>query len=134
MVALTEEMKKAFRTMKTFPVATASKDGWPNVVPIKFVELVDDETIWITDNFMQKTLANVLENPKVAIYVWGPETKGCFQVKGDVVVRTEGPEFERMQSVVRSAMATAPAKSLFIVKIREIYECSPGPKAGEKIA
>ena len=38
MVSLTEEMKAAFRTMKAFPVATASKDGWPNVVPIGFVD------------------------------------------------------------------------------------------------
>jgi len=102
-------------------------------VPIGFVELVDDETIWIADNFMKKTLANVQENPKVSIYVWGAETKGCFQVKGDVVVKTEGPEFEKMQFTVRSKMAKAPAKNLLIVKIREVYECSPGPNAGEKI-
>ena len=133
MVALTEEMKAAFQAMKIFPVATASKDGWPNVVPIGFVELVDDETIWIADNFMKKTLANVRENPKVSIYVWGAETKGCFQVKGDVVVRSEGPEFEKMQLTVRSKMAKAPAKNLLIMKIREVYECTPGPKAGEKI-
>ncbi len=112
---------------------TASKDGWPNVVPIGFVELVDDETIWIADNFMKKTLANVRENPKVSIYVWGSETKGCFQVKGDVEVRSEGPEFEKMQLTVRSKMAKAPAKNLLIMKIREVYECSPGPRAGEKI-
>ena len=133
MVSITEEMKAALRTMKAFPVATASKDGWPNVVPIGFVELVDDETIWIADNFMKKTLANIQENPKVAIYVWGPETKGCFQIKGEVEIRTSGPEFEKMQFTVRSKMAKAPAKTLLIMKIREVYECSPGAKAGEKI-
>ena len=133
MVSLTEEMKAALRTMKAFPVATASKDGWPNVVPIGFVELVDDETIWIADNFMKKTLANIQENPKVAIYVWGPETKGCFQIKGEVEIRTSGPEFEKMQFTVRSKMAKAPAKTLLIMKIRVVYECSPGAKAGEKI-
>jgi predicted pyridoxine 5'-phosphate oxidase superfamily flavin-nucleotide-binding protein len=133
MVALTEEMKAAFRTMKAYPVATASKEGWPNVVPIAFVELVDDETIWIADNYMKKTLANVQENPRVAIYIWGPETKGCFQIKGDVEIRTSGPEFEKMQFTVRSKMAKAPAKTLLIMKIREVYECTPGSRAGEKI-
>ena len=102
MVALTEEMKAAFRTMKAFPVATASKEGWPNVVPIAFVELIDDETLRIADNIMKKT--------------------------------TCGPESETMQFTVRSKMAKAPAKSLFIMKIQEIYECTPGPQAGEKIA
>ena len=133
MVALSEEMKAAFRTMKAYPVATASKEGWPNVVPIAFVEIVDDETIWIADNYMKKTLANVQENPRVAIYIWGPETKGCFQIKGDVEIRTSGPEFEKMQFTVRSKMAKAPAKTLLIMKIREVYECTPGSRAGEKI-
>ena len=119
--------------MKAYPVATASKEGWPNVVPIAFVEIVDDETIWIADNYMKKTLANVQENPRVAIYIWGPETKGCFQIKGDVEIKTSGPEFEKMQFTVRSKMSKAPAKSLLIMKIREVYECAPGPKAGEKI-
>ena len=50
-----------------------------------------------------------------------------------VEVRSEGPEFEKMQLTVRSKMAKAPAKNLLIMKIREVYECSPGPKAGEKI-
>lgn len=133
MTALTEEMKTAFKTMKTFPVATASAEGWPNVVPIGFVELVDDETIWVADNFMKKTLANILENPKVSINVWGPETKGCFQIKGDVELKTEGPEFAKMQETVRSKMAQAPAKGLMIVKIREVYTCNPGPGAGDKL-
>ena len=52
MVKLDEKMKTAFSKVKIFPVATASKDGVPNVVPIGFCQLVDDETIWIADNFM----------------------------------------------------------------------------------
>lgn len=133
MVALTEEMKAAFATIKAFPVATASKDGWPNVVPIGFVELVDDDTIWIADNFMKKTLANIRENPKISLYIWGSETKGCFQIKGDVELKMEGPEFAKMQETVRAKMAQAPAKGLMIVKIREVYTCSPGPDAGDKL-
>lgn len=133
MAALTEEMKKAFATMKAFPVATASADGWPNVVPIGFVELVDDETIWLADNFMKKTLANIKENPKVSLYVWGPDTKGCFQIKGDVELKTIGADFEKMQDTVRSKMAQAPAKGLLVVKIREVFQCAPGPGAGEKL-
>ncbi len=133
MTALTEEMKTAFATIKAFPVATSSKDGWPNVVPIGFVELVDDETLWVADNFMKKTLANIKENPKMSIFIWGPETKGCFQIKGDVELKTEGPEFAKMQETVRAKMAQAPAKGLMIVKIREVFQCSPGPGAGDKL-
>ncbi len=133
MVALTDEIKQAMTTIKNFPVATASKDGWPNVVPIAFVELVNDETIWIADNFMKKTRANVTENPKISIYVYGPETKGCFQIKGTVEVKTDGPEFEKMKETVRKKMPKAPAKSLLVMKISDVFLCSPGPDAGNKI-
>jgi len=133
MVALNDEIKSAMATIKAFPVATASKDGVPNVVPIGFVELVDDETIWIADNFMKKTLANVMENPKISLFVYGPETKGCYQIKGDVELKTSGHDFEKMQETVRSKMAKAPAKGLLVVKITDVYTCLPGPDAGEKI-
>ncbi|UGV40343.1 pyridoxamine 5'-phosphate oxidase family protein [Methanococcoides orientis] len=133
MVTLTEDMKEAISTIQVFPVATASKEGVPNVVPIGFVSLVDDSTIWIADNFMKKSLSNVMENPKVSIYIWGPKTKGSFQIKGDVELKTSGPEFEKMQEIVHSKMVQAPAKSLLVMKITDVYDCSPGPNAGEKL-
>lgn len=133
MVELTEEIKAAMATVKAFPVATASKKGIPNVVPIGFCRVADGSTIWIADNFMRKSLANVKENPKVAIFVWGPETKGCWQIKGDVEIKTSGPEFEEMQEWVFAKMARASAKSLLIVKVTEVYQCAPGPNAGERL-
>jgi predicted pyridoxine 5'-phosphate oxidase superfamily flavin-nucleotide-binding protein len=133
MVALTEEIKAAMATMKAFPVATAAKDGWPNVVPIGFVKLVDDETIWLADNFMLKTLANVKENPKISIQVWGPETKGCYQIKGFVDYKVSGPEFEKMREIVFQKNASLPAKGLLVMRITEVYECAPGAKAGAKL-
>ena len=77
MVKLTAEMKEAFLKMKVFPVATAAKDGTPNVVPIGIVELASDDTIWITDNFMNKSLENLKSNPKIAIYIWGPRSRAA---------------------------------------------------------
>ena len=133
MVNLTSEMKEAFRKMKIFPLATASKDGTPNVAPIGIVELVSDDTIWITDNFMKKTMDNLKENPKVALYVWGPEIKGCFQIKGRATVKTSGGDFDAMKEKINKKNPALPARSLIIVKITDVFECQPGPKAGSKI-
>jgi len=133
MVKLNEEMKDAFGKMKIFPVATASKDGTPNVVPIGVVELVGDDTIWIVDNFMHKSLENLAANPKLALYVWGPEIKGCFQIKGQAVVKTSGRDFDAMKAKINAKNPAMPARSLIIVKITEVFECQPGPKAGSKI-
>jgi len=133
MAKLTAEMKEAFGKMKIFPVATASKDGTPNVIPIGVVELVNDETIWITDNFMNKTLSNLRTNPKIALYVWGPDIKGCFQIKGTASIRSSGKEYDEMREKINRKNPALPARSLIIVRITEVFECQPGPKAGSKI-
>jgi predicted pyridoxine 5'-phosphate oxidase superfamily flavin-nucleotide-binding protein len=133
MVKLSAEMKEAFGKMKVFPVATASKEGAPNVIPIAMVELVDDETIWLTDNFMNKTLSNLRVNPKVAMYVWGPEIKGCYQIKGVASIKNSGPDYEKMKENINKKRPELPARSLVIVKITEIFECKPGPTAGAKL-
>jgi uncharacterized protein len=133
MVKLTADMKEAFGKMKIFPVATASEDGTPNVVPIGVVELVSDDTIWITDNFMHKSRENLAANPKIALFIWGPEIRGCFQIKGMATVKTRGREFDAMKAKINVKNPALPARSLIIVKITEVFECQPGPNAGSKI-
>lgn len=133
MTALTPEMKKAFDVVTVYPLATASKSGIPNVAPMGSVFLVDDETIWIGDNFMHKTLANVLENPKASIYVYGAGAKGCIQIKGDITVKTSGEEHAKMKAMIQEKKPNLPAKSLLILKITEVYDCMPGAEAGKQI-
>ncbi len=133
MVKLNADMNEAFSKMKVFPVATASKDGTPNVAPLAMVSLHDDETIWITDNFMNKSMTNLRTNPKVAIYIWGPEIKGCFQIKGVASIKNSGKEYEEMKADINRKRPELPARSLVIVKITEVFECKPGPSAGSKL-
>jgi len=133
MVELTAEMKDLFSKVKLFPVATASKKGIPNVAPIAFVVLVKDDTIWLADNFMQKTLANVKENHHAAIYIYDSDSKKCFQIKGAIEVKTSGEDYDKMRKMVLDKKPGLPAKSLLIMKITEVFECMPGPSAGKKL-
>ncbi len=133
MVALNAEIKETFEKVKLFPVATSSKAGIPNVAPIAFVVLVKDDTIWLADNFMKKTLANVKENPRVAIYLYDADSKKCFQVKGRVDVKTSGPDYDKMKTMVHEKKPGLPAKSLLVMKITDAFSCAPGPEAGNKM-
>ena len=133
MVKLNDEMKETFAKVKLFPVATASKSGVPNVAPIAFVMLVSDDTIWLADNYMNKTLANVKENPHIALYVWEPESRKCFQVKGKVQVKTSGPDYETMKEKVKAKKQEYPAKSLLVMKVTDVFTCLPGAEAGKKL-
>jgi predicted pyridoxine 5'-phosphate oxidase superfamily flavin-nucleotide-binding protein len=95
----------------------------------------DGETIWIADNYFNKTRKNLDENPRGAIYVWGPEIKGCYQIKGDIEIKTEGEDYEKMYKMVKSRGDRFPAKALAVMKITEVYECKPGTETepGKKL-
>jgi predicted pyridoxine 5'-phosphate oxidase superfamily flavin-nucleotide-binding protein len=134
MVKLTDEIKAEFAKMKIFPFATASKDGVPNVIPIGMCYLQeDDETLWIVDNFFLKTMENLRANPRGAIYVWGPEINGCFQIKGDVKIIDRGEEYDEMRKIVKAKSDRFPARYLIKMKITDVFDCKSGPEAGKKL-
>ena len=67
MVKLTDDMISVLSETKIFMVATASKSGVPNVVPIGMLSMQDDkETFWMIDNYLNKTIRNIMENPQVS--------------------------------------------------------------------
>jgi uncharacterized protein len=134
MVLINDEIRAVFEKIKVFSVGTAAEDGTPNVAPIAFVQFAGDDEVWLGDNYMKKTLANVRANPKMAIYAWDPDTKKCYQVKGRVEVRTEGAEYEEMKARMKAKNEAYPAKSLLILRVEEIYSCTPGPGAGDRVA
>ncbi|MCP1714588.1 putative pyridoxine 5'-phosphate oxidase superfamily flavin-nucleotide-binding protein [Methanocalculus alkaliphilus] len=131
MVQIDQKLKDAIAEVKILPLATASRDGIPNVVPMGSIWVIDEETIWIADNFMKKTLENVLENPHAALYVWSQSVGGCVQIKCDVTVEQSGENVGKMRAILHEKKPNLSGKSLLILKVKEIYECAPGPKAGE---
>ena len=133
MVQLTDDLIEAFNAIRVIPFATAGIDGAPNVAPMAGKELVNRDTILVMDNFMQKTVANIRENPRAAIYLWGEGVTGCFQIHGDVTYVTEGEQFEAFRQKTLARMPKAPAKGMLVIKITDVYTCSAGPGAGDKI-
>ncbi|MGH8509600.1 MAG: pyridoxamine 5'-phosphate oxidase family protein [Gammaproteobacteria bacterium] len=133
MAALTSKMKEAMMKVELFPFATASSAGLPNVVPIKFLYVATDDTLWITDNYLNKTLANLRENPRASVYVWSSDTQECFQVKGTIEIKTGGDDYEKMKTMVRAKMPDLPARALVVVHITAIFDCMPGVSAGRQL-
>jgi uncharacterized protein len=91
---LTQNMKNALKSNISY-LATSSKDGKPNVVPVGFVEAVDDSHIMIVDVHMDKTRANLVENDQVALAVTNFTTTTAYQLKGHVKIVTSGKLFEK---------------------------------------
>lgn len=133
MVSLTPDMMELIRSTRYFPLATASADGDPNVVPVGSVFLIDPETIWIGNQFMNATIKNVKENPRASIYVWTQGVKGCLKIKADVTVVEEGEDYEKMKGMVSAKRAELKCRSLLVLKITEVFECTSGKDAGKKL-
>lgn len=133
MAALSSAIKDTIARMEVVPVATASRDGVPNVVPVRFVYVEGDDTLWLVDNYFNKTVENLKNNPRAALYLWSADLNTCFQIKGRVEVKTEGSEYERMRARVLAVRPDLPAKSLVVMHVTEVYDCLPGPSAGARL-
>jgi len=78
MAKLTEEAKNAIGTMRPAYVATASKTGKPNVSAKGSLRVIDDEHVLFADVASPRTIANIKENPQVAILCLDAATHhGC---------------------------------------------------------
>jgi predicted pyridoxine 5'-phosphate oxidase superfamily flavin-nucleotide-binding protein len=135
MAHMTERMKELFDKVHIAVLSTASTDGTPNAVPVGAKKILDDETVLISDQFFNKTLANLQANPQAALTYW--EGREGYQLKGRVVIETSGPRYEDTARWIeeRSTQKGFPLKSkgAVILKIEQIYGVAPGPGAGKQL-
>lgn len=132
---MTPRIREILEQQQTVVLATATKDGVPNVVPINAKKILDEETILISDQFFGKTLANLQQNPRVAIAIWD-KLEG-YQIKGTVTIETSGERFEEtarwIDQIGKKFNLPLASKGAVIVAVEELYEVSPGPCAGARL-
>lgn len=131
MVKLTQQIKDTIVMGTVYFFATSSKAGVPNVVPIKALKVMDDETILVSDQFFGKTLKNLEENPHVAIAYW--TDKGGYQIKGNATVHKGDKVFEDDVAWVHSFSPKLAPKSAVVIKVTDVFQVKAGPDAGKKI-
>jgi predicted pyridoxine 5'-phosphate oxidase superfamily flavin-nucleotide-binding protein len=87
MAKLTEEAKNAIGALRPAYVATASKTGKPNVSAKGSLRVIDDEHVLFADVHSPRTIANIQENPQVAILCLDAAAhKGCrIWGKGEII-------------------------------------------------
>ena len=133
MVKFDAEMKSEFLKLKTIYLATASKKGIPNVVPIGAMFLMDDETLWVVDNFMKKTMNNIKENGFASFDIWNPDGDMSYQVKCKAVYENSGADYEKAKQMMHEKKPQLPAKGLVKLTFCKIFQVKPGPGAGDLI-
>jgi len=131
MVKLTDQIKASLAGTDTLFLATSSKDGIPNVVPIGAFKLPDDDTLLISDQYFLKTLHNLKENPTISLSWWGQ--KGGYQLKGPVSLHVDDEVFRQDVMWMKERRSPLTPKSAVVLKISDVCHVKPGADAGKKI-
>lgn len=128
---LKKEIADIFEKELFHQFATSSKDGIPNICTIGAKYLRDDGKIIVVDNFMNKTLANLLENPEVSILI--RREKEYYQIKGTAIYHTSGKEYEEAYKWMKAVAERYPAKGAVVVTVHSVYNSITGPTAGDRV-
>ncbi len=133
MAKLTPEIIDQMKKQKVYSLATASRNGIPNVVPVGMLMAKEDGTVWIIDNYFGKTIANINENPVAAFYVWNPENIESWQIKGTLQVEDSGADYEAAKLFAHSIKEIFPVKHLIKMTVTNVYYVTPGDHAGKSV-
>jgi len=100
--------------------ATVNKDGTPNIVYVGAIDLLDNESVVIANNYFDKTKANLPET-KTAALLFMDGNKKAYQFKGTLSEHTEGPAFDHMKQINPSRH---PGHSAVVLHVKEVYSGS----------
>ena len=82
-------------------LATASKEGKPNVVPIGLVHAISDNEVLIGDVWFNKTRKNLEENAQVAISFTDVKRWESYQLKGKAKIYKSGEIYEKIFDIMK---------------------------------
>jgi predicted pyridoxine 5'-phosphate oxidase superfamily flavin-nucleotide-binding protein len=100
-----------------------------NVVPISLAK-VHEDTIWLFDFFMDKTVTNVKDQAEVALTAWSGFTG--VQIKATAEYITEGPTFNEASAWVHEQNPDRVTKGVLVLTPTQIFDISPGGAFSEK--
>ncbi|MEE8419230.1 MAG: pyridoxamine 5'-phosphate oxidase family protein [Dehalococcoidales bacterium] len=122
MGTLTEEAKTLIGEIHPALVATASKDGKPNVSAKGSLRVLDDEHVIFSDMNSPRTIANLKENPLVSIICLDANRRSV-RIWGHAVVLNSGPEFDA--AVEAMAARNMKPNNVVKVKVDEVVTSQP---------
>ncbi|MBA7715155.1 hypothetical protein ES703_124196 [subsurface metagenome] len=118
MAKLSEEAKKIISEVHPALVATASKDGKPNVSPKGSFRVLDDEHVIFVEGGRLHTLANLRENPQLSAIVYNPATRQGCRIWGKAEILESGDLFDTIAA--ESASKGITIKHLVKVSVEEV--------------
>jgi len=116
-------------------VATASRDGMPNVAVKGSLQILDAEHLLFADLFSLKTRKNLAENPKIAVMVADNDTRKGYILKGAAELISQGPLYDQTAAALKQKLPQLPPPKYVVrITVEAIFDQSLGPDAGKQIA
>ena len=135
MAIMPPEVQELFTSVPNVAFSTATTDGQPNTCIVGMKKIIDDETVYMSDQFFKKTLANLQANPKVAITFW--EGGKAYQLHGTATYINEGAQFEEQAAWVNAAFEgmglPIKTKGGAFVHVDAVFSSAAGATAGDQL-
>lgn len=118
MITIPEAVRTAWTNREGPAVfTTVDASGVPNSVYVGSLQVHDDNTVVIADNYFHKTRANLLAGSHGALLFLTKERKS-FQLKGSIEYLTAGPIFDEMK---QWNPTKHPGVAAAVLHLEEIY-------------
>ena len=122
MALLPEEIKPAMQGVIPSHVVTCARDGTPNATAISQVYYVDADHVALSHQFFNKTVRNVRENPRAAVWLISPVTFDSWDLEVEFErSETSGPVFETMDMQIEAIASATGMTGIFKLKAADIY-------------
>jgi predicted pyridoxine 5'-phosphate oxidase superfamily flavin-nucleotide-binding protein len=116
---LMDDLQKNKDLIENNPVAfaTITSDSNPNIIVVASVKVVSDDEILVSDNYMDRTVKDVLVNDNVCLAVWNSEMRGC-KLMGTARYFDTGNWVKYVKNMKENK--GMPAKGALLIKVSKI--------------
>lgn len=119
---ISEEMKIAMKGIVPSTMSTCNLEGVPNISYISQLYYVDENHVAISNQFFNKTIRNIRENPLACVNIVSPEDFSMWVL--DLKYshsETESDLFEQMEMQLEAIASMQGMEDVFKLKAAEVF-------------
>ena len=119
---ISEEMKIAMKGIVPSTMSTCNLEGVPNISYISQLYYVDQNHVAISNQFFNKTIRNIRENPLACVNIVSPEDFSMWVL--DLKYshsETESDLFEQMEMQLEAIASMQGMEDVFKLKAAEVF-------------
>lgn len=119
-VKINEGMKKMIEE-NAMGFANVNSQGEVHNIAVAYVKVVSDDEVVVSNNYIEETIENIKQNPKVSLVVWNKDwEENCvgYELKGNAEYFTEGKWIDFIKKIPINE--GEPCNGSILVKINKV--------------